>query len=510
MALLPENTTYSDKDFESMRERAFNLVRSVFPTWTDTAVANFGNLLVESFAWILDVLAFYQDQQAREGRFATCVLRKSMIALAKLIDYELPGATAATVDVTVTIANASALTGTVVAADPTAPIIVRTQSVTAPVRGELMLSGPFEIVVTAGSATFSWEHSLTQPTYTVASNNLADQRLQLPFGPMLDDSEVVQTPTQGAFTKVDTFYFSGPTDKHYRVEIDQNDLGTVIFGDGNNGVIPVGDIQVDYRTGGGTTGNVEAAALNQIEGTFVDSVGRTAYLTVTNPLAAEGGLPREEVEGARFNAPQSLRALNRTVAREDFEINARRVDGVGRALMLTSNEYTGIEENYGKLYVVPSTGGTPSQSLLDAVEAIFTDDPPDGYPMTVTFQLEVLAVSYFTINVQATVFYKDGYTPSAVEAQIQANLEDFFEPMLASGAENPNVDFGFNYKDADGNPAGEVAWSDLFNIVRDTEGVRKIDAGASGFLLNGTRDDATIPIWKFPTLGGVTIINGDA
>lgn len=509
MTLLPQNTVYSDKDFEAMRARAFNLVQSVFPTWTVEAVANFGNMLVESYAWILDVLAYYQDQQAREGRFATCVLRKSMIALAKLINYDLPGAVAATADVVVTIENAAALVGTVVASDTSKPIIVRTKSITAPVRGELILSGPFAIPVTAGQATFSWEHSLTQPRYTVASTGKKDQVIQLPFGPYLEDSEVVQTATQGGFTRVDTFYYSGPTDLHYRVQVDQNDLASVYFGDGVNGAIPIGDILTDYRTGGGTEGNVEPGALTKIEGTFVDSDGRTAYLSCTNPAGAEGGEAREEVDAARINAPASLRAINRTVAREDFEINAKRVDGVGRALMLTSNEYSGVEENHGQLYIVPSTGGVPSQALLDAVTAIFDAPPPDGYPTTVTFQLEVRAVSYFDIDVHAVVWYRDGYTPSEVEQDIRDALEDYFEPMLASGAPNENIDFGFNYKDADGDPAGEVAWSDIFNVVRDVEGVRKVGAGADEFTINGVRDDATIPVWKFPALGTVTVINGD-
>lgn len=509
MGLLPQNTIYSDKDYAAVRERSFNLVRSVFPSWTDTAVANFGNLLLESFAWILDILCFYQDQLAREGRLATCTMRKSMIALTKLIDYELPGASAAYVDVVVTIENASALTGTVTASGA-APIVVRTKSVTAPVRGELVLTAPFAIPVAAGHATFAWEHSITQPTYTVPGSNRPDQVLNLPFGPFLEGSEVVQTPTQGVFTRVDTFYYSGPSDRHYRIQVDQNDLAQVVFGDGVNGALPIGDISTSYRTGGGIAGNVEANGLVKIEGTFVDSEGRTAYLSCTNPLAAEGGGPREEVDGARENAPASIRTVNRTVAREDFEINARRVSGVGRALMMTSNEYPGIEENYGKLYIVPSTGGTPSAGLLAAVEALFHTPPPNGYPMTVTFQLEVLPVAYHAINLYMVVWYRSGYTPSVVEQAIRDALEDFFDPMLASGASNPNVDFGYNYKDADGDPAGEIAWSDLLNVVRDVEGVRKVGAGAGEFLLNGVRDDAAIPLWKFPSLGTVVIVNGDS
>ena len=92
-----------------------------------------------------------------------------------------------------------------------------------------------------------------------------------------------------------SFYDSGPTDLHYQVQVDQNDRAEVVFGDGTNGVIPVGNISVDYRTGGGIYGNVEAGALTKINGSFVDSNNTPAYLTVTNAAAASGGSPREEV-----------------------------------------------------------------------------------------------------------------------------------------------------------------------------------------------------------------------
>jgi len=80
--ILPTSYDYTDKDFLAIRERVFDLIRSVFPDWSDEAVANFGNVLVESFSWILEVLTFYQDQQAREGRIAFVQLRRNMIALA--------------------------------------------------------------------------------------------------------------------------------------------------------------------------------------------------------------------------------------------------------------------------------------------------------------------------------------------------------------------------------------------------------------------------------------------
>ncbi len=504
MGILPPSIDYSDKDYESLRARMFDLIRSVFPQWTANAAANFGNLLVESFCFVGDVLTYYQDQQAREGRFAYVQMRKNMIALCKLIGYELSGAEAASADVVLTITNAAALVGTVV---PTSTrVVVGTAAITNPVRGELQGTVAFDLSLGETSKTFTWEHSLTQTTYTVASTGKKDQSVTMPFGPYLDGTGSVDTPTQGPWIKVESFFNSGPLDPHYRVAVDQNDRATFIFGDGKNGVIPVGNIEFNYKTGGGIAGNVEAGSLKKIEGAFIDSVGTTAYVVATNPADAEGGFPREEVEAARVNAPESLRVLNRTVAREDYEINAKRVPGVGRALMLTSNEDVGVGENRGKLFVIPTTGGTPSTGMLEDVEEMVTVT----YPKTITFQLEVLAAVYLGIDVRATIYLRQNVTPSAAKAAVVAALEDFFEPMLGDGTPNPNVDFGYNYKDEDGNPAGEVAWSDVFNIVRDlTTYVRKVDAGPTGFLLNGLRNDVHLPNWQFPKIGNVVVINGD-
>ncbi len=73
---------------------------------------------------------------------------------------------------------------------------------------------------------------------------------------------------------------------------------------------------------------------------------------------------------------------------------------------------------------------------------------------------------------------------------------------------NPLVDFGYYYKDGDGNPASELAWSDVFNVLRDLPEVRKLDAG-DGLYLNGLREDVAIGVFKFPQLGTITVIDGD-
>jgi len=504
MTILPANIDYSDKDFESLRARSFDLIRSVFPEWSDDAVANFGNILIESYCFVGDVLNFYQDQQAREGRFGTVQLRKHFIAIAKLIQYIMSGAEAATSDLTLTITNADKLTGVVSPLE--SPVTVSTRSVTNPVSGEVQGSVSFDLSVGEIEKTVTWRHSTTQKPFVIASNRSGDQKILVPYGPFLTNTDSVSTVTQGPWIRVSSFYSSGPNDPHYRVEVDQNDRATFIFGDGKNGVIPVGNVTLRYQTGGGISGNVEGGSLTKLANKFVDSEGNTANILSINQYGAEGGVPREEVEAGRVNAPLSLRVLNRTVALEDFVINAKRVESVGRALMLTSDQEISISENRGKLFIIPKTGGEPSQSILDAVQVMVTET----YPKTITFQVDTLAASYLTINVVAVIYLAKNVVPSDAKKAVIAALEDFFEPMLADLTENPNVDFGFNYKDEDGNPAGEVAWSDVFDVVRDLKTyIRKVDPGENGFTLNGLRDDVYIPNWKFPELGTVIVINGD-
>jgi hypothetical protein len=111
------------------------------------------------------------------------------------------------------------------------------------------------------------------------------------------------------------------------------------------------------------------------------------------------------------------------------------------------------------------------------------------------------------VNVSAKVYLRPNTVPSTVAAAIRANLDDYFSAMLANGEENPNVDFGFYYRDAEDVPAGEIPWSDVFDVVKDTTGVRKVEGGT--FLLNGARDDVGLALHLFPRRGTVSLIDGD-
>lgn len=497
MSLLPVSTDYTDKDFDSLRLRLQNLVRSVFTDWTDYNVANFGNILLEMFAFVGDVLCYYQDNQARESRIASATQRKNLIALAKLLGFRASTATAATADLTITLAAPPAGKVTFPAGSKWA-----TPSVTAPVVFQLLASVEIAASADPPTVTGSVEHSELHSELFAATGR-ANQEIQLSRKPFLDDSAVI-IAGNGAYTEVLNFLDSTSSDRHFVTVVDQNGLATVRFGNGVNGAVPTGTITVSYKIGGGVKGNVNANTIIRSLASYADEYGNPVSVSCTNASAASGGTNRMTSEQIRQLAPETVRVAGRTVSREDYEINARRVSGVARALMVTSDEI-GMEENTGKLFVVPTGGGTPSSALKAAVLTMVTVT----YPNTLTFSVEVLDPIYLDVNVYTTVFLKSGYAASTVKATIEAALADFFAVSNDDGTPNEKIDFGFNVKDADGEPAAEIAWSDVFNEIRDSVGVRKVDDGVGGLLLNGARSDLAVGVVQFPRLGTVTIINGD-
>ncbi|RJS13754.1 t4-like baseplate wedge [Corallococcus sp. H22C18031201] len=498
MSLLPAFTDYTHRDFDALRARLIALVKSVFPDWSDFDVASFGTVLLEMYAFVGDVLSTYQDNLARESRLSTATQRLNVIALARMLGYRLHGAQAATAEVELRLAL-----------PPAAPVtfppgtLIRTQEVTEAIRFQLLAPVTIPAGATPPRVVGVAENSKTH-TQLFDARGLADFEAHLDFGPYLDGSARVST-AQGAFSEVDTFLNSRATDTHFLISVDQSDRATVRFGDGINGLPPAGTVAVTYKTGGGAAGNVDAARLVVVEGSFRDSHGHAVQVSVHNPAPASGGADRQSIASAKLLAPESLRALTRTVSREDFEINARRLPGVARALMLTSNEDASIPENSGILYVVPQGGGVPTPALKAQVLRQVTE----VYPCTLTFQVSVQEPVYRRVDIAARLFLRQGASPSDVSTRVRQALAAHFRISEPDGTPNPRIDFGFNLKDAQGFPAGEVAWSDVFNVIRDVPGVRKLGDARMDLTLNGLPADVMLTVRELPVLGSVTLQDGD-
>lgn len=498
MALLGENLDYTDKDFDSLRVRLFNLISSVFPTWTARQIANFGNLLIELYAHIGDVLFKYQDNQSGESRWSKATQRKNLIAAAKLIGFEPATATASQVDVTISIVGGAITSDVPISAGT----VVRTKSKSNPVEFRILTSQ----VIQAGSASISGvtaENSEPQEDVSV-STGVPNYQFVLPSIPYLDGSLAI-IAANGVFEEVDDFLDSTSTSRNFTVTVDQNDKATVRFGDGTNGAIPSGTITYSYKTGGGAAGVVEAGTVTVIEGAFQADDETVVQLSVTNPEASSEASDRQTVAQIRQLAPLSLRVLNRTVAREDYELNALKLTDVSRALMLTSNEDSSIGENSGYLFIVPRGGGQPTQDLKDRV----LEQVTVTYPNTLTFNVTVSGVSFVSVDVYARVRAAAGQNKETLKTRIETNLQTFFAESSSDGTPNELMGFGYDFRDETTDLTGILALSDVRNIVRDTVGVKRIDDAVSSFTLNGEASDVELLLREFPELGTVTIIDDE-
>ena len=497
-SIVPASLDYTDKDFSSLRLRLQALVRSVFPQWTDQNTASFGNLLLELYAFVGDVLTFYQDNQAREARLVTATQRKNVINLAKMLGYAPQGATAAIASETLTLS-----------APPVAQVLipqgtlVLTANITTPVAFQLTADAVFASGLSPPVVTVDVENSATAID-TFDSTGLPAQAFVLSKTPYLDGATTIAAG-DGSYTEVDNFLASGPMDRNFTVVVDQVDRATIVFGDGISGSIPSGSIAVTYKTGGGAIGNVEPGSINRLQGTFADDNGNPVTIVATNLQKAEGGLDRQTVAQIQVSAPASLTANTRTVSRPDYEINALRVPGVARALMTTSNEDPAVPENSGILYIVPVGGGLAPSSLLAAVLTMVTVT----YPNTLTFKVTPQVASYAPINLFVRVYKQKGLLGSQVALNLRTTLAAYFAIQNPDGTPNTRIDFGANYLDANGVSSPSFALGPLFDALEETAGVRKLGGQATDFLLNGAHQDVVLAPKQFPTLGTVTLIDGD-
>ncbi|HTY32926.1 putative baseplate assembly protein, partial [Mycobacterium sp.] len=124
--------------------------------------------------------------------------------------------------------------------------------------------------------------------------------------------------------QADSLLDIGPDDRCYVIDTDDDGNSAVVFGAARP---PTGieNIQAQYRSGIGTSGNAAAASII----TPLDQpLGVTA---VTNPLPAAGGADRDRRDTVRRNAAVSVQALDRLVSVSDYADFATAFAGVGAA-----------------------------------------------------------------------------------------------------------------------------------------------------------------------------------
>jgi predicted phage baseplate assembly protein len=131
-----------------------------------------------------------------------------------------------------------------------------------------------------------------------------------------------------AWTRVESFFASGPRDTVYVVRATDDGGSCVQFGDGVHGArLPSGqgNVTASWRVGSGSRGPLKAD-------TTVSAKPRFAGFDKARlPEPVTGGAAPESAELARLAAPGTMQSLGRIVSLADFETEARTLPGVLKA-----------------------------------------------------------------------------------------------------------------------------------------------------------------------------------
>jgi hypothetical protein len=444
---------YLARDYESFRQALIGLIPAKLPEWQDRSEADFGIVLIELLAYMGDILSYYQDRIANEAFLGTARERANVIQHLRLIGYELAGAAPAAARLSILAANNA--TGTVevrpgdqfaTVSTPerpsktfeflgTKPLVIDLNklppSAADPTLNEALDFIPVSEGRTVTSEVIGVSDGTPNQRYPLANPNAIGGTVQIvmdtvpPTAPWsyrknLVFSRPAFTPEQLATLEyqdriASTLAFSRGSDPDFSLETDENEITTVVFGDGEYGMIPPTGVNIlaSYRAGGGLDGNAGAGQITVISKA---PQLQLAGVRVINRTAASGGDDPETIDHAVQFAPTVFTSMNRAVTAQDYVAQALLYPGVFKARATPTNW------NTVTLYIAPAGAGeAPSDILRQGLLQYFEDR------RMLTAFIEVASPAYVPLAIDVEV----GAAPYVRSADIQASSLNTIQTLYA-------------------------------------------------------------------------------
>jgi hypothetical protein len=503
-------------DRQSLLYRLQVLARQVIPSWGDFTLNYPENVLLEGCATIGAMIISTMDERLRQHALATLTDRLAAIRKARVPGYTFQGATAAQVSGTFRLPNSALATKQI-------PLAAGFRLQSGDAIYQLLAATTIEVGNNACAAC-TIENSEDQ-THSQMSEEVANIVIQLNDTDIIEGSIAVTADDgdytncySGTTTKYRTFAEVGPDDRVFIAMLDSNGRAYVFFGNGINGAIPRGTINITYKTGGGEAGRIDALATWKLLDAAYDVDGQIVTLEFYNSTASVGGYNATTVEEARIGIPQAMRTQERCVNEDDFEYAATTVAGIARAALMTSNQDASIAENVAYLYPIaygtpyatsgyypPATPTTAQKALIAAA----INKSTGAYKQLMGVTVSIYDPVFRLINVKVKIRKKSSYTATQVKDAITDALQQFFAVADSDRVQNTNLNFGYKYVNSEGEIDCQLDWSQIFDAILEADGVRSIHHSTDSLLLNEARASIYLTAREFPQLGSITVYDMD-
>jgi hypothetical protein len=376
---LPVSIDYTNRDFNSLRSALIARVQQSIPEWQGTDPADFGVALVETFAYMGDLINYYIDRIANESFIYTANQRQSLLNLSRIYGYSPTGYKAASVDITITNNSNNTYTisdGSVISGEINNNGVFSTIYFT--LDSQVMLAPNTPTTVTATHGRPSILDYPAQNSTDIAgkiigySDGTSNQIFPINSDNVLEDSVVVYVlngTTYEQWSKIDHIVDANQNSTVYQIYFDEFDQLYIQFGNGLSGSIPQVNaaIKVQYSIGGGVIGNIPNNTLNTLyygfDSTYTpysssDLAIINSNLTINNTITATvtglgtGGSDPETNSSIRVNAANALSPFYRAITLSDYEKLVMNSSFVGKA-KASADVWNSVN-----LYIAPISTGS--------------------------------------------------------------------------------------------------------------------------------------------------------
>jgi hypothetical protein len=412
---------YTSRDFAALKADLIALIKQrTGTTWDPTDYSDLGHVLVETFAYMGDIMSHYLDRIANETTVDTAIQRSTLLSFAKLYDYIISGPTPATVYVTFTNVSSNTIDipiGTQVMAPLSFGIYSEVYFETTTAATAVSPGASITILCQEGKTVNTDKPDLIDSTYNVAlpanlgsSDGTASQAFLIPESGVVNNSITVyvgQGVAFGNWSYMDNILEAGPGDRVFTTTPNEDGTINITFGDGVNGAIPPSGqlISASYKISVGAAGNIKSLAITEVTffpGNLDPQV--TTYFTVSNSAPAAGGADGDSTTDIKNKIKASVITRRRAVTLSDYAYLANLSDGVGKA-NAASSVYTNVN-----LYIQPMNDGQaatgyPQANIIGVATTgtavTFATDVDHGFAIGNT--LNISGVNPVAYNLQGVV-----------------------------------------------------------------------------------------------------------
>lgn len=418
---------YTSRDYESIKRDMIAALKRKMPEYTDTSETDAGIIILECFAMGIDIVSFYQDNQANETMLYTCEQRRNALNWCRMFGYTPQPPTPAKI---MQVFKLNAVNDTMSTTIPKGTVVKTEPSET---QQSILFTTEEDLVIPSGnfgdekdeSGNYLYSVSAVQGTQIKeeilgSSTGTKNQQFRLAYYPVVLDSIEVKVLEKSnewyTWKRVDSFSDSNYLSRHYIVDILDNNQAVIRFGDGNTGKIPpvyAGGIRVSYINGGGTYSNVAA---NKV--TMMHTSNPLVASTFNPSVPYQMGRDKESLESIKINAPNYNRTKWGALTVEDFE----------DLMQILFNDILFVKAQADPdriddidIYVMLKDGQTLSEKRIAEMTKVMDERKIVGAD-----NILIQPMKEYKLNIFATLIVQDNYSQAETLSAVGSYLSDYF------------------------------------------------------------------------------------